>query len=95
MEFTVQCQKNAPPDFWISPAVSQEPLKRSKPDFQGTFLQYSMVHIVNFIEIRQDLGFVPCLRTQRIYSALYCSVFDGGNDGDYIINNNAGFMDTS
>ena len=32
---------------------------------------YSRLHAANFIEIGQGLGFVFCLRTRHVYSALY------------------------
>ena len=42
------------PDFWLWLDISQKLLNRSQSNFEYSLLRYPRVHIVNFIEIRQD-----------------------------------------
>ena len=54
------------PEFRLLPAISQPYLS-----FQGSFLRYSRVQVVNFIEIGHGLGFISCLSAWHIHLALH------------------------
>ena len=52
-------------------AVIQQLLNLSQPNFVGIWLRYSGDLVLSFIGIQQVKTFVSCLRTWRVYSALY------------------------
>ncbi len=62
---------NAPSNFLLSLAISQELSNRSKSYFRHLLLRYSGVNTASFMEIRQGFGFVFCLRARRVYLAKY------------------------